>query len=325
MNPGTLVISLDFELFWGVRDKFRLDQYRRHLLGVREVIPALLALFREYDIAVTWATVGMLLFDRRTDLLNHLPSLRPKYRHPHLDPYATVDAIGPDEKTDPFHYGLSLVRQIVETPRQEFASHTFSHYYCLEDGQSLPEWEADLEAFRRAAARLGLTAQSLVLPRNQVSSDHLVSAAQAGFRCYRGEVMRSRLYAPRNEDQETRLRRLLRAADGIFNLSGHNVYTPPPVVEGHPVNLPASRFLRPVSSATRFLVGFERQRLCADLDAAAREGGVYHLWWHPHNFGADPAGNIALLRDVIRHFVKHREAGRMRSATMGELADEVRS
>jgi Kef-type K+ transport system membrane component KefB len=57
---GTFVISLDFELLWGVRDKRTVTDYGANIRGVRDVVPALLDLFAERDIACTWATVGLL-------------------------------------------------------------------------------------------------------------------------------------------------------------------------------------------------------------------------------------------------------------------------
>ncbi len=61
---GTLVISLDFELNWGVHDVFTQEQYGENILGAREAIPKILDLFMEYDIHATWATVGMLGFSK---------------------------------------------------------------------------------------------------------------------------------------------------------------------------------------------------------------------------------------------------------------------
>ena len=44
---GAFVISLDFELFWGVRDSKSLADYGANILGVRQAIPAMLELFCE--------------------------------------------------------------------------------------------------------------------------------------------------------------------------------------------------------------------------------------------------------------------------------------
>ena len=38
-RPGVFVVSLDFELYWGMRDKVPLAAYRDRLLGVRDAIP----------------------------------------------------------------------------------------------------------------------------------------------------------------------------------------------------------------------------------------------------------------------------------------------
>lgn len=50
---GLFVISIDFELHWGVRDKLSVGAYRDNLLGVREVIPTLPKLFKKYGIDAT--------------------------------------------------------------------------------------------------------------------------------------------------------------------------------------------------------------------------------------------------------------------------------
>src|SRR5690606_11461776 len=122
-----------------------------NLLGVRQAIPAMLDRFRRHEIHATWATVGLLMFDDKQSMLASLPpeDLRPGYTNAALSPYQSMDTIGPDEASDPFHYGLSLVRQIAAIPHQEIGTHTFSHYYCLEAGQTEAQFRADLEAARR--------------------------------------------------------------------------------------------------------------------------------------------------------------------------------
>ena len=82
--PGTFIVSLDFELYWGIRDVKTVAQYREKLLGVRRAVPAMLATFAEYDVHATWATVGFLFFRRRNELLRALPVERPHYDDAHL-------------------------------------------------------------------------------------------------------------------------------------------------------------------------------------------------------------------------------------------------
>ena len=99
-RPGALVISLDVELHWGVRDLFPLGgPYTAHLVGARAAIPAMLALFARYDVRATWATVGMLFAEGPADRARFDPALRPAYADPALDPYA--EPVGAGEADDP--------------------------------------------------------------------------------------------------------------------------------------------------------------------------------------------------------------------------------
>ena len=54
-----VVISLDFELLWGVFDKVDYKEKETYFKNTRKVIPKILDLFSENDIHCTWATVGM--------------------------------------------------------------------------------------------------------------------------------------------------------------------------------------------------------------------------------------------------------------------------
>ena len=86
-RAGALVLSLDFELAWGVRG--RGAGYDARLRGARAAIPRLLSLFEDRGVAATWATVGFLFADSREELAAASPpaSERPRYEEPALDPY----------------------------------------------------------------------------------------------------------------------------------------------------------------------------------------------------------------------------------------------
>ena len=85
-NVGSFVISLDFELNWGVRDVYDISQYGKNLLNGREAIPKILLLFKRFQICATWATVGFLTFSNRKDLMNNLPDNLPSYVDEGLNP-----------------------------------------------------------------------------------------------------------------------------------------------------------------------------------------------------------------------------------------------
>jgi hypothetical protein len=53
VETGIFIISLDFELFWGVRDHRTLADYGANILGVRKSIPAMLEMFRRHSSLAT--------------------------------------------------------------------------------------------------------------------------------------------------------------------------------------------------------------------------------------------------------------------------------
>ena len=145
---GTFMVSLDFELFWGMLDVCALEAYQENVLGGKKAIPQLLKLFEKYGIHATWATVGFLFGDNYEEVSRFFPKLRPGYVNPDLDGYASFGKIGQDENTAPCFYAPGLLELIAKTPGQEIGSHTFCHYYCREKGQTVAQFEADMRAAR---------------------------------------------------------------------------------------------------------------------------------------------------------------------------------
>ena len=282
LKHGAFTISLDFELMWGVRDKCTVASYGANILGVREAVPALLDLFAELEIACTWATVGLLFFATKEDMLAALPTRLPRYADPSLSPYQDVAEAGPDEGRDPYHYGYSLIKRIIGYPAQEVGTHTFSHFYCLEKGGNPEAFRADLEAARAAAARLDVTLTSIAFPRNQMSTSHLAICRELGLRAFRGNEL-AWFHRPRPDGAQNLAVRGFRLADSYFPIAGAQDHEPE-FLDGI-VNVPSSRFLRAARDETMF----ERvrlQRITSAMDTAARRATLFHLWWHPHNFGS---------------------------------------
>jgi hypothetical protein len=320
---GTLAISLDFELFWGVHDKRTLQDYGRSILGARAAIPRMLELFARYGVRCTWATVGLLFFDDKEELLQYLPEVRPSYTNPALSPYPRIARIGPNERQDPYHFGLSLVRRIKDCPDQEIGTHTFSHYYCLEDGQTAETFRADLDAAGRAAARLGIVLRSLVFPRNQFSAAYLGVCRDAGIQAVRGNQSTWFLRSD-GEANEGLIKKICRRLDHYVPLSGHNGVTAERDGLGI-VNIPSSRFLLAVPYRSRTFGALCQRRIEAGMTHAARIGRIYHLWWHPHNFGSHVDDNIAVLRKVLERYRALSQTQGMVSRTMGEIAAAARA
>jgi len=323
-QQGRFVISLDFEINWGVRDQQTLAQYGANLLGVRQAIPAMLALFEEFQLCVTWATVGLLFFDNKRDLLTHLPIVRPEYADPNLSPYLAMEQVGENEAADPYHFGSSLIAQIRRTPGQEMATHTFCHYYCLERGQTAEAFRADLMAAVQVAQEQGLTLSSLVFPRNQYNAQYLTICKELGITSYRGNE-NSWIYKEHNEEQQSLYKRGARLLDAYLSLSGPNCHKLDDIAQQFPYNIPASRFLRPWSGRLQALEGLRLRRILSGMEHAARHGEVFHLWWHPHNFGANIQQNMAVLRRIAEHYRHLHATYGMQSQSMGDLAAELQS
>jgi peptidoglycan/xylan/chitin deacetylase (PgdA/CDA1 family) len=323
--PGIFVVSLDFELHWGMRDHSTVEDYEENLAGSRQAIPQMLDLFRRYDVHATWATVGFLFFASKAELLQQLPAQQPNYDRPRLSPYREIERIGASEEADPFHYGASLVNQILATPGQELATHTFSHYFCLEAGQTVEDFEADLAGANRAAERYGVKLKSLVFPRNQFNPAYVEACARAGLLAYRGN-QRSSLYAASDSiGSKDPVKRGLRLADAYLPLTRRSTRTLAEIAaSGGPYDIPASRFLRPYSAALRPLEALRLRRIEREMTAAARGREVYHLWWHPHNFGAHTAENLAALDRLLRCFDRLRREHGMQSRSMAEVAEQAR-
>ena len=318
-GKGIFVISLDFELHWGVRSRLRLDQYRENVHGVRRVVPALLDLFAQYGIHATWATVGFAFFDSREQLLSGLPTRKPAYVDPRLSPYPELESIGLDESCDPFHFAASLLRLIAGRPGQEIGTHTFSHYHCLEAGQDVDAFRDDLRAARKAAGRFGISLESLVFPRNEFNPDYLEACRQMGIRAFRGNES-SWFYRPRSRREESLVRRALRLLDSYVNLSSHNCASREEILREFPYNIPSSRFLRPHSRLLSLLDPLKLRRIRNSLRHAARYGKVFHLWWHPENFGTHTRKNLAFLEKILREYAALRDQYGMESLNMGEIA-----
>ena len=84
---GKMIISLDFELFWGLLEEMKLEDYQDHVLGGKAAIPRLLNLFEKYDIHATWAAVGFLFAENFEELKTYFPEEKPTYAKAGVSPY----------------------------------------------------------------------------------------------------------------------------------------------------------------------------------------------------------------------------------------------
>jgi hypothetical protein len=112
---GHFVISLDYEIHWGVFDKKSVQDYHENLSSVNFVIDRLLELSNRYDVKLTFSTVGLLFAENKEDLILHSPRQKPSYSNTKFNPYNLISDIGNSERDDPFHYALSGIQKIKNT------------------------------------------------------------------------------------------------------------------------------------------------------------------------------------------------------------------
>ncbi len=318
-QSSALVISLDLEQAWGCEPDRIGPRERAAFLGVRDAVPRILELAHEFDIAITWTTVGLLFFDDRDEMLEHLPEERPNYLNPSLCAYSRLSGVGASEKADPLHFGRSLLLRIRDCPRQEIGGHSFSHFYALEDGATTTAFSADLAAATRAAALLDLELKSLVFPRNQVNEAYLPICRQAGYRSFRGN-QHGAAYSGRKRESDRAWHRVSRLANTYLPDIGVRTVNRP-MIQGGLVNLAASHFLRPTVGRRAAADLLQRTKIRRGMAHAARTGTIFHLWWHPQNFGLETAANIRVLRGIFNDYKCLSDKFGMKSVAMSDLAD----
>lgn len=320
MATGTLLISLDFELFWGMHDCETIESYGQNILGGRNAIPQLLELFKKYDIHASWATVGMLFAESKTELNQYSPeeNKRPRFENTLLSSYRMFGEIGAHEKEDPYYYGKSLIDLIAQYPNQEIASHTFSHYYAREAGQTAEAFEADIQAAKHIARDKGYDVKTMVFPRNQSNPAYEPIMLRNDFVAFRGE----------EEDWIHRIRikplmRMLRLADSYINLTGSATYSLERFQKGELHNFHGSRFLRPYNHRLKLFEGLKLRRAKSQMKHAAKKGEVFHLWWHPHNIGVDTERNLRNIAELLDFYNFLNKKYGMKSKNMIQLSDKI--
>lgn len=319
-HTGKLIISLDFELLWGVRDKRTPDTYGKNILGVWEALPKLLETFERHHIKATFATVGFLFASTKKELLAYCPTNKPNYTDTNLSPYHShFNLVGNKEEKDRYHFASQLINLLLQYPNQEIATHTFSHYYCLESGQTKQNFEEDTLAAINIAKKKNIDIKSLVFPRNQFNDEYLALLKHLGINSYRGNE-RIWFHRAANGKQQQLVKRAFRLLDAYLHISSHHCYSLEELAAKEPFDIPSSRFLRPYSPKLKVLEGLRLRRILKSMTYAAKNRKVYHLWWHPHNFGTHQKENFDFLNKILQHYLHLNAQYGFESLTMRDLS-----
>jgi hypothetical protein len=318
LETGILTISLDFELHWGRFDKYPLQGYESYYSQTREIIPRLLELFERQNIRVTWATVGSLMAENLEEWSEYSPALLPSYDRDKFSAYSWVKS-QPHLPSEVL-FAPGLVKQILQCPGQELGSHTYSHYYTCEKGQNHEQFRMDLKAaVKIAREKFGKSLKSLVFPRNQYNEHAVRIAGEEGFEFVRTNPTD---WFWQHTEEETLVKRIFRTGDTLIPLGRKSFYQAGSLSQSRPLRLPASRLLRPFNGDPRLHIR-RIMRIKDEMEAAAKSGQIYHLWWHPHNFGFFTKENMEGLQKIIATLGVLKEKYGMRSMHMADTASAV--
>lgn len=267
--------------------------HRRWLTSdrIRDAYQKLLNLFDEYKIDCTFAFVMALLLsneeqrerdalflDRVIDGTNWLTAFRAAQVAGNMEGWAMPE----------------LLDAVQSSGRHEIACHGFSHLPLDEGMVSADVMRHEIAAAKSVATDRGVSMDTFVYPRNLVGRPWLL--AEAGFAGYRKRsTSRSGVIAK-----------------AMALLAETNIAEKP---QPHPgrgpgiTAIPSGYFFNWRHGARRYVPqAVTVRRWSGLLKRAARDGGVVHLWLHPHNIISAPE-TFAVLKAVLREAAAWREAG----------------
>uniref|UniRef100_UPI004048215D hypothetical protein n=1 Tax=Roseivirga sp. TaxID=1964215 RepID=UPI004048215D len=305
---SSFIISLDLELYWGVCGSRSLKSYQSNLKGVGLAVDGILGLFSEYDIRATWATVGFLFLNNENERRERIPEHLPCYDSPNDSTYSIAAKLI-EENQDCFY--LPNIIDKLKASNQEIGSHSYSHFYSLNNLNSDQAFYDDALFFNQVSQPF-CQVKSYVFPRNQVSESHLCVLSQFGLRTFRGNDA-NRIY-----EKKGYLSKALRFLDSYLPVYGSHGITPYKHSSGL-VNVPASTFLRPYNTRISTLNHLQLVRIKNAMTKCALNGQSFHLWWHPHNFGINLEQNISMLKVILEHYELLSKKYGMTNKVMGDF------
>ena len=281
-KPGIL-ISIDFEMGWGFSDYFNMPikDHFRALDNVPMIVSNTLKMLLNRNLKATWATVGALSLSSLDDY-NRAVLMAPKYRDKRLNiDYCKINEYGK------YYFAPQLIDLILNTNDQELASHSFSHIYFKEPGISREDFVEDLKTFiDRWKSKYNLKIDSYVFPRNQIVYTDVLKE----FNILRWRTNEKGWYYNCNtKSDSTYLPRLMRLIDSVNMISKR-------ACENRAYNCRSSLFLRfnlPEALWLMHLAKLKKELSNLNNDE------LYHLWWHPHNLGANPKRSLERLKQVL--------------------------
>lgn len=325
---GTVTLTLEIELAWGLAHTPDADPQDRHSVDRRqetETLQRLLAICNDLDLSVSFDVVGHLLLD----------SCDGCHDGPHQPGWFDADP-GTDSVTNPLYYAPDLVERIRRAQTDhELCTHTFSHARCDEVREEVLNWELDRVAALHAERGLQ-PVRSFVPPVHappprDVLINHNIHTVRRPVE-YRPPIAnpnppanplsRALWYVHRSHPVEMLLRKpVVRPpieCDGLVETytSWHASLSAPYLPNGCALPHPVYRMI-PRSSRQQH----HRRHLIRGLrDAAANDENV-HYW--SHLFNISNTAQWPPLQSFLKTLAGYRDRDMVRVETMAELGERV--
>jgi len=310
MTQPTVVISLDLELSWGIFDLGFDDHVAKMARWTHDIgAPRLLNHLTGNGLSATWAVVGAMMRPSLPDV-----SDLPQVKYPHFSkPWFSYIPKQANEFTHPEWFGASLVEMIRSTkPEQEIGFHSFSHVPFGWAGMTRERAVAEYRLCAQTARELGIPTTSFVFPRNSVA--YLPELRDAGFTSFRDADEVPVQFANK------KLTSIGMVWADFVGLSPRLVE---PSLKDGIVSIPGSLLIRYAAGWRKYIPDSSRlRRLRKGLERVRRNGGVFHVWFHPENLYAERPRLekvVARFLEELGGLVRNRE---VRCLTMGQLASE---
>jgi len=315
VQKGVFIVSVDTELAWGCTSLRDLATCIPRLKQTRSAISVILRMCERYQMAFTWAVVGGLLLDpdNKGIGLDSIPLHNPQTR--------TCCTNHHDISSDGAYmwYGRDIVDAIRNCRvTQEIGCHSFSHISYDEGNCSIAAAASDLEHCHTAFQALGLTCKAFVYPFNRVG--HLALLPHHGFICYRGPELHTHV-------RPHFLTPLLKACRLLCRLFAGPPALRPTLKYKELVNIQASMLFRVPEISNpklwRTILDFQVTSAKQGLSNATRTGKVFHLWFHPFQFGHRTREMLGALDEVLSSASRLRSDNKLEILTMGQMAQRI--
>lgn len=308
-TKGAFVVSLDTELGWGCFDTVGVDHYEEAYRNTRSVIDGLCRLFDTYDAPVTWALVMHML----ADCSGLHDEEEPNFDW--IDSWYERAPCSSDVEKDLWYAPDVLERIRAADVDHELAVHGYSHVILGAPGCTRTAATAEIRRATAIADEFDVEAETFIFPRNRIG--HLDVLGEFGFRFYRG--LDARWYERALPRQ---LRRLYRFGDEFTKR------TPPtvtPRTRSGMIELPGSQILRPNDGYWTYTPpGSQVERAKKGLDRAVERGEIFHLWFHPFNFGSDPEAHLDVFERILAYAAELRRTDGLEIKSINDACRDFR-